>query len=594
MATKLKLKIMKYPIFFPAFILWLSAQTVLIAQSGITPGILIRYESNEACTEIAIPNTTQYPYIYLAVKGGDGGVVQHTSGGSGALATGFFAIGNAAGEIRPGSTLRLIPGKMGRSIGQVGDGPKSGAGGGGGSAILILGPNETDWHTSKILLVAGGGGGGGQPHTGLSANIGAAGLSGTSSSGGSLNNQGTVGGPGKGTGYGDGGASASTLAYCSFNEGCKPRSAAEPGYPSGGKGSDSACESMHGGWGFGGGGAGYKAGGGGGGYSGGSGGTSNSDHSGGGGGGGSYINPAYSAVNAKIIAEGPLTVPQNGYVLYGLLNPYSAVHLATNQAKCFDTGSNPVNGSNVQLFACNDATTQKWVIDGSNLRLAKDLGKCLELSGGNTANGTNIRLGDCQTGNKNQDWFYDVAFKYIRSGVDFNKCIDLNAGNTADNTNIQLWDCGTPNRQKWIVDGISPNMCLGDHKNIQMAFAPNKCVDISGSGTANDTNIQLWDCNGSNAQRFLFNGRAIVMQSALNKCIDLRQSGTANGTNIQLYDCNTSAAQQWIYDAFDKAFHSAVDFNKCLDLDHRKLDNGTNIRLWDCNGTLAQQFVISQ
>jgi len=263
-------------------------------------------------------------------------------------------------------------------------------------------------------------------------------------------------------------------------------------------------------------------------------------------------------------------------------------------AKCFDTGSLTANGSNVQLNDCSGAPIQNWVVDGPNLHLATDMGKCLDLSGGSAANGTNIQLLDCNADITGQAWIYDVTYQAIRSRVDFNKCADLDHSNTTDGTNIRLWDCNKTDAQKWIIDGIPSNLQTSSNQSIHLFFSPNKCIDIANSSTANETKIQLYDCNNTNAQQFSFDGRAIKMQSSPNKCIDLYQSLTDNGTKIQLYDCNNTKAQQWIYDGFTSTFRSALNTNKCIDLDQSQLDNGTKIQLWDCNGTYAQKFMIGQ
>ena len=101
--------------------------------------------------DIEIPSGVEY--LYLEVKGGDGGKanVANTKGGEGARASGYVAIGDGSGEIPAGSTLRLTPGQAGLTS-------KYCSGGGGGSGVAFQAPNTKDW---KLLLVAGGGGGAG-------------------------------------------------------------------------------------------------------------------------------------------------------------------------------------------------------------------------------------------------------------------------------------------------------------------------------------------------------------------------------------------------------------------------------------------------
>jgi len=447
-------------------------------------------------------------------------------------------------------------------------------------------------------MVAGGGGGGGVTYAGMSGSTSTAGLAGHSSTNGNLNNEGDVGGPGKGTGDGDGGASATTLAYCSLSESCKPRSAAKAGYPNGGSGSNgTGCDGVsQGGWGFGGGGAGLSGGGGGGGYSGGSAGTftNSSYHGGGGGGGGSYIHPGYSSLDAKITATGQVSSPQNGYVYYGLINAQSPITLISYPTWCIDVNGSSGNGAELLINIYNKSvTSQQFIIDGSSMRLAKDINKCIDLTNGSTNNGTAIKLQDCQDNDKSQMWIYDVANQAISSGIDVTKCMDVSHMNSPGG-DLQLWDCKNSNGQQWHIEGIPSALPSGTNNVIRLAMQPAKCVDITKSGTANGTNIELYDCNGTIAQNFTFDGRTIKMQSSPDKCLDLSQAKTTNGTNIQLWDCHGGTAQEWIYDGFTGTFRSAVNTDKCLDVLHSGTANGTNIQLYDCNGTDAQRFLIGQ
>lgn len=73
----------------------------------------------------------------------------------------------------------------------------------------------------------------------------------------------------------------------------------------------------------------------------------------------------------------------------------------------------------------------------------------------------------------------------------------------------------------------------------------NRCLDISGSGTANGTKVQIWTCNGTGAQRFTFGTDGSLVVPASGKCVEAAGGGTANGTLAQLYTCNGSAAQRW-------------------------------------------------
>jgi hypothetical protein len=116
-----------------------------------------------------------------------------------------------------------------------------------------------------------------------------------------------------------------------------------------------------------------------------------------------------------------------------------------------------------------------------------------------------------------------------------------------------------------------------------------KCVDISGSGTANGTHAQLWTCNSTGAQRWAVVGDGTLQ--AQGGCLDVSNSGTANGTKVQLWTCNGTGAQQWQV----TASHTLVnpESGRCLDDPGATTTDGTQLDIFDCNGSTAQSWTTS-
>jgi len=113
--------------------------------------------------------------------------------------------------------------------------------------------------------------------------------------------------------------------------------------------------------------------------------------------------------------------------------------------KCLDVRSGATaDGTQIQLYACNNGAAQTWTVAGSTL---KALGKCLDISGGGSADGTKVQLWTCN-GSGAQNWAAqaDGTLRNPQSA----KCLDVAGNNSANGTIVQLWTCGTalPN-QKW-------------------------------------------------------------------------------------------------------------------------------------------------
>src|SRR5882757_7207171 len=78
------------------------------------------------------------------------------------------------------------------------------------------------------------------------------------------------------------------------------------------------------------------------------------------------------------------------------------------------------------------------------------LGKCLDVSGGSTANGAKIQLWDCN-GTGAQQWAANAAQDIVNPQA--NKCLDATGPSSADGTPLQIWSCGGGANQKWTVPG---------------------------------------------------------------------------------------------------------------------------------------------
>ncbi|MFL5995230.1 MAG: ricin-type beta-trefoil lectin domain protein [Streptomyces sp.] len=119
----------------------------------------------------------------------------------------------------------------------------------------------------------------------------------------------------------------------------------------------------------------------------------------------------------------------------------------------------------------------------------------------------------------------------VESGI-AGKCLDVNGANTADGTAVQIWSCGDSINQYWsaYTDGTLRSM--------------GKCLEAAGFGTANGTKVQLWACHGGSNQIWQpYNGG--YRNPASGRCLDVPGASTADGTQLQLFDCNGGSNQKW-------------------------------------------------
>ncbi|WP_418955567.1 endo-1,4-beta-xylanase [Streptomyces tritici] len=117
-------------------------------------------------------------------------------------------------------------------------------------------------------------------------------------------------------------------------------------------------------------------------------------------------------------------------------------------------------------------------------------------------------------------------------GVGSGRCLDVPGASTTDGTQVHLWDCNNRPNQQWTYTAGGELRVYGD-----------KCLDAAGTG--NGTKVQIYSCWGGDNQKWRLNsdGSIVGVQSGL--CLDATANATANGTLIQLYSCSNGTNQRW-------------------------------------------------
>jgi alpha-galactosidase len=111
------------------------------------------------------------------------------------------------------------------------------------------------------------------------------------------------------------------------------------------------------------------------------------------------------------------------------------------------------------------------------------------------------------------------------------RCLDLPGSATANGTQPVIWDCNGGGNQRWTVDGQTWRI-LG------------KCLDAP-IGATPGSKAQIWDCNGGANQRWNVNGDGTIGSTQNGLCLDVDRNLTANGTKVLLWTCTGAANQRW-------------------------------------------------
>ncbi|MCW2917197.1 MAG: hypothetical protein JWN52_5265 [Actinomycetia bacterium] len=113
------------------------------------------------------------------------------------------------------------------------------------------------------------------------------------------------------------------------------------------------------------------------------------------------------------------------------------------------------------------------------------------------------------------------------------KCVDVAGASSANGTAVQLYDCNGTAAQSWAVASDGSLQALG------------KCMDVASAGTANGSLVQLYDCNGTGAQKWQAGTGGSLVNPQSGRCLDATGVSSANGTRLQIWDCSGGANQKW-------------------------------------------------
>ena len=113
------------------------------------------------------------------------------------------------------------------------------------------------------------------------------------------------------------------------------------------------------------------------------------------------------------------------------------------------------------------------------------------------------------------------------------KCLDVAGASSTNGTAVQLYDCNGSTAQKWTVGTDGTIRVLG------------KCLDIKDNSVADGAKLQIWDCAGGNNQKWNVTSSRDIVNPATNKCLDATGNSSANGTLAQIWACTGAANQKW-------------------------------------------------
>ena len=123
---------------------------------------------------------------------------------------------------------------------------------------------------------------------------------------------------------------------------------------------------------------------------------------------------------------------------------------------------------------------------------------------------------------------------YRLAGSQSGRCLEITGGSTANGAATQIWDCTGGTNQTFAPTAAGELRVYGA-----------KCLQPRGEGTTAGTAVEILDCTGSASQKWMLSNDSTIVGVSSRLCLDVNGQATANGTRVQLWTCNGGANQKW-------------------------------------------------
>ena len=196
--------------------------------------------------------------------------------------------------------------------------------------------------------------------------------------------------------------------------------------------------------------------------------------------------------------------------------------------KVYVTGETELNYDYITFYDANGSQVQRlhgplntsFIVSGDSVRAR------LTSDGSVTKSGVTVTIKAAP----------QYVFRKLVNGK--GKCLDVEGQSTSNGSAIHHWSCHGEDSQLWYMD---PDGLLRNKMN------PMKCADAEGGGTSKGTDIHLWDCHGGNNQRWVWQGSTLRISSNTSMALDIADAywGAWNGQDAHLWTYHGGWGQNW-------------------------------------------------
>lgn len=231
-------------------------------------------------------------------------------------------------------------------------------------------------------------------------------------------------------------------------------------------------------------------------------------------------------------------------------NPASASSWTKKSTPVFQrSDGNGVYGPGHNGFFTSPDGTESWIVyhandsasDGCDNGRTARAQKFTWNSDGTPNLGTPVRLGVGRTGPSGEP--STVSTTYTLTNRNSGKCLDVSGSSSADGADVRQYACNGGANQRWRLED------LGDDTHRLVNVASGKVLDTENCSSADGAGLRQWSWLDNTCQRFRFvatdGGHVRIVNQATGKVADVADCSTADGADVRQWTWLNNGCQQW-------------------------------------------------
>lgn len=117
------------------------------------------------------------------------------------------------------------------------------------------------------------------------------------------------------------------------------------------------------------------------------------------------------------------------------------------------------------------------------------------------------------------------------------KCLDVPGASTTNGTQVEIYTCNAGSNQEYTLQS--------NGEITVYTGSSEKCLDAYGQGKTAGTIVDIYTCNGGSNQLWQAHPDGTITNDESGLCLDVYGQGTSDGSKVDLYTCNGGSNQQW-------------------------------------------------